>query len=213
MVCFLPALQAQDHARITFGIRAGVNFQNYNGKDTQGDKLKNDMIIGFNTGVNIELPVAPQFVLQPGILFSIKGTKNTQGTTTGKSKVDYIELPVNFIFKPVLGKGRMLLGFGPYIAYGVAGKVKLSDSGTEIEKNVKFENKLSQSQLTDDNFYMRPLDAGANFLAGYEFNIGISFQLNTQLGLLKINPGYDGDSEDKKSVKNTGFGFSAGYRF
>ena len=75
IICLIPALQAQDNNRITFGIRAGVNFQNFNGKDSQGDKLKNDMIVGFNTGVNVELPIAPDFVLQPGLLFSIKGTK------------------------------------------------------------------------------------------------------------------------------------------
>jgi hypothetical protein len=213
IVCLIPLLHSQDPARITFGIRAGVNFQNFNGKDSQGDKLKNDMIVGFNTGVNVELPVAPDFMLQPGLLFSIKGTKKTEGTTTGKLTVDYIELPVNFIFKPVLGNGRLLLGFGPYIAYGIAGKLKLSDSEIDVEKNLKFENNLSQSQLMDEEYYLRPFDAGANLLAGYEFNAGISFQLNVQLGLLKTNPGYEGDSEDKKSVKNTGFGISAGYRF
>jgi len=212
-VYLIPALQAQDDSRITFGIRAGVNFQNFNGKDSQGDKLKNDLIVGFNTGVNVELPVAPEFVLQPGLLFSIKGTKKTQGSTTAKFTVNYIELPVNFIFKPVLGNGRLLLGIGPYIAYGVSGKVKLSDSGIDIKKDIKFENNLNVSQLLDDEFYMRPFDAGANMLAGYEFGAGISFQLNVQLGLLKTNPGYDGDSGDKESVKNTGFGISAGYRF
>ncbi len=62
-------------------------------------------------------------------------------------------------------------------------------------------------------FYVRPFDAGANLLAGYEFGFGISFQLNAQLGLLKVNPGYDGDSNDDTSVKNTGFGISVGYRF
>jgi hypothetical protein len=212
-MCFLQALQAQEDTRTTFGIRAGVNFQNFNGKDSQGDKLKNDMIVGYNAGVNVELPVAPDFVLQPGLLFSLKGTKTTQGTTTGKIKVDYIELPVNFIYKSVLGNGRLLLGLGPYVAYGVAGKVKITDSGIDIEKDIKFENNLSTAQALDEELYLRHFDAGANLLAGYEFGFGISFQLNAQLGLLKVNPGYEGDSEDKTSVKNTGFGISVGYRF
>ena len=69
----VAALQAQDDTRITFGVRAGVNFQNFNGKDENGDKLKNDLIVGFNAGVNVEIPVAPDFVLQPGLLFTVKG--------------------------------------------------------------------------------------------------------------------------------------------
>ena len=49
-------------------------------------------------------------------------------------------------------------------------------------------------------------------LAGYEFNNKVSFQLNTQLGLTKINPEYEGSVNDKTAAKNTGFGFSLGYR-
>lgn len=213
LICMVPALQAQEDNRTTFGVRAGVNFQNFNGKDSQGDKLKNDLIVGFNAGVNVEIPVAPDFYLQPGLLFSLKGAKTTEESLAGKVNVDYIELPVNFIYKPVLGNGRLILGLGPYLAYGVGGKIKLSDSGIDLEKKIKFENDLSESQLLDDEFYLRPFDAGANLLAGYEFAFGISFQLNAQLGLLKVNPGYGGDSEDKSSVKNTGFGISVGYRF
>ncbi len=64
--------------------------------------------------------------------------------------MNYIELPVNFIFKPVLGNGQLLLGLGPYIAYGIGGKVELSGSGMDFEKDIKFENDLSESQLLDD---------------------------------------------------------------
>jgi hypothetical protein len=213
VICFIPALHAQEDNKITFGIRAGVNFQNLNGKDAQGDKLKNNIIVGYHAGVNVEIPVAPDFFLQPGLLFTVKGTKTEQNGITGKLKVNYIELPVNFIYKPVLGNGRLLLGLGPYVAYGIGGKVKLSGSGTDVDQDIKFENKLTESQLLDDQYYLKRFDAGANLLAGYELSSGISFQLNAQLGLLKINPGYDGNSSDKSTVKNTGFGLSVGYRF
>jgi hypothetical protein len=213
LVCRITLLQAQDPARITFGIRAGVNFQNFNGKDSDGDKLENDMIVGFHAGINVELPIAPDFVLQPGLLFSTKGTEITEELGSAKIAVSYIELPVNFIFKPVLGNGRLLLGFGPYVAYGIGGTAKSSIAGIDFEQDIKFENDLSASQFLDDDFYLRPFDVGANLLAGYEFAFGISFQLNAQLGLLKVNPDYDGNSDDDTSVKNTGFGFSVGYRF
>jgi hypothetical protein len=57
------------------------------------------------------------------------------------------------------------------------------------------------------------LDAGANLLAGYEFSNRISFQLNAQLGLAKINSKYENSPNAKTSAKNTGFGVSLGYRF
>jgi hypothetical protein len=45
-----------------------------------------------------------------------------------------------------------------------------------------------KSSDPDDVVYIRPMDAGANMLVGYEFGNRVSFQLNTQLGLTKINP-------------------------
>jgi hypothetical protein len=49
----------------SFGLRAGVNFQNITGKDEDGNKLENDLLTGFNIGINAEIPLAPQFYLQP----------------------------------------------------------------------------------------------------------------------------------------------------
>jgi hypothetical protein len=70
-----------------------------------------------------------------------------------------------------------------------------------------------KSSDPDDVVYIRPMDAGANMLVGYEFGNRVSFQLNTQLGLAKINPEYEAASNDEASAKNTGFGFSLGFRF
>jgi hypothetical protein len=42
---------------------------------------------------------------------------------------------------------------------------------------------------------------------------GIFAQINTQFGLLKINPENKYIADDKTSVKNVGFGLSLGYRF
>ena len=62
----------------TFGIRGGVNFQNINGKDEDGNKLSNDLVTRFNFGVNAEIPVGTDFYFQPGLLFTTKGAKNEQ---------------------------------------------------------------------------------------------------------------------------------------
>ena len=214
---FLQAQQKASHAsRTSFGLRGGVNFQNINGKDENGDKLENDMLTGFNVGINAEIPVGTDIYFQPGLLYSIKGAK-TKGVFFGQTinreiKISYLELPLNLVYKPLLGKGHLLLGFGPYVALGINGKVTYEGGGINQSSDIKFENTVSPSD-PDNVFYLRPLDAGANFLVGYEFSNKLSFQLNTQLGLTKINPEYEGVSNDETSAKNTGFGFSLGYRF
>ena len=191
----VPALAQSD---ITFGIRAGVNFQNLNGKDMDGDKLENDLKTGFNAGINAEIPVGIDFYLQPGLLFSTKGAKyDFQGTETTRN-ISYLELPINFLYKPELGEGHLLLGFGPYAAFALGGKIK--GAGNDID--MEFGNEIGET---------KPFDAGANLLAGYEFSNNLSFQLNAGLGLINMYNRLDGDSES--SVKNTGFGVSLGYRF
>ncbi|MBC7903642.1 MAG: PorT family protein [Gemmatimonadaceae bacterium] len=188
--------------KTTFGLRAGVNFQNINGRDINDDKLENSLIPGFHVGVNAEIPVATEFYFQPGILFSTKGSKGYYADEDAKVMTSYVEVPLNFLYKGGLGAGKVLLGFGPYVAYGLGGKVKDSNTG---DYDIKFKN--DPPTVTND-VYLKPFDAGANFLAGYEFSNKFSLQLNAQLGLLDFNA-YDNDAK----LKNTGFGISAGYRF
>jgi len=194
LTLFSTAIFAQ--SKTTFGIRAGANFQNLNGKYANGDKLDNKLKTGFNAGVNAEIPVGIDFYLQPGLLFSTKGAKSKVGE--GSTNLSYVELPVNFVYKPELGEGRMVLGFGPYLGYAVGGKYKDGSSEGDIE-------------FGDQPGELKRFDAGANLLAGYEFSNKLSFQINAGLGLLDIHNRPEGDS--KSTIKNTGFGLSLGYRF
>lgn len=70
-----------------------------------------------------------------------------------------------------------------------------------------------EASVPDSDVYFKAFDAGANVFAGYEMANRIFFQLNTQLGLLKINPEDKRITNDETSIKNTGFGISLGYRF
>ena len=183
-------------AQTTFGVRAGVNFQNMNGK-SGGDKMENALKTGINIGVNAEMGVAPDFYFQPGLLFSTKGANDLMEMDDFSINISYLELPLNLVYKPTLGTGKLIAGFGPYLGYAIGGKWKYDDESEDIEFG---------SSEEDD---LKPLDLGANLLFGYEFSNKISVQLNAQLGLVNLVP--EGDSDN--SIKNTGFGFSVGYRF
>jgi hypothetical protein len=187
----------------TFGIAAGVNWNNVNGKTSAGDNLNNKVKTGFNGGVNVEFPLSNGFYLQPGIEYRQKGSELSNGN---KLTLSYVDIPVNFIYKPVLGRGGMLLGFGPYVGFGVNGKVK-SPNGTE--RKVSFDNSYSLSEAEDIQF--KKLDAGANFMIGYEFKSKLSAAVKAQLGLMDINPDTNIPG-DKTRYRNTGFGLSLGYR-
>lgn len=189
--------------RTTFGLRAGVNLQNINGKDAAGNNLENSLNTGFHAGVNAEIPVGTGSYLQPGVLYSTKGAEWSNGI---KTTLNYVEIPVNFIYKPILGTGNMVLGFGPYAAFGLGGKAKYPNGN---EGDISFDEEFNTAENTYEQF--KGFDAGANVLAGYEFANRVSVQLNAQLGLVDINPERSGN--DQTRWRNTGFGLSLGYRF
>jgi hypothetical protein len=142
----------------TFGLRGGVNFQTINGKDFSGNDLDNGITTGINIGVNAEIPVGTGSYFQPGLLFSMKGAE--QKNTDNKTKISYIEIPLNFVYKPVLGTGNMLLGFGPYVAFGVGGKVDANGVETDIDF-------VSDYEASNPSPQLKRFDAGGNLLAGY----------------------------------------------
>lgn len=198
--------KAQD--KTTFGVRAGVNFTNITGENAAGTDYDNKLKAGFNIGVNAEIPVASEFYVQPGLLFSTKGFKADKGD--GKLNLSYLEVPINLLYKPTLGDGKLLLGFGPYVGFGIAGKYKEGDA----ELDVKFKNdvKPGDQSLTDPKWFLKGLDFGGNLLVGYELSSKLSFQLNAQLGMSNLEPKENGE-KSKAKTKNTGFGISVGYRF
>jgi len=187
----------------TFGITGGVNWNTINGKTSTGDKLDNKVKTGFNGGINVEFPVGNRFYLQPGVEYRRKGSELSNGN---KLELSYVDVPVNFIYKPGLGTGRMLLGFGPYVGFGINGNVELPN-GTE--RKVRFGNTYSISEAEDLQF--KKLDAGANFMVGYELKSKLSAAVKAQLGLIDINPDTNIPG-DKTRYRNTGFGLSVGYR-
>jgi hypothetical protein len=200
-------------SKTSFAVLGGVNLQNLNGKDMSGNKLENDMLIGFHAGVNIQLPVAPEFYFQPGLMFSTKGAKNTEGVLTNTYKLSYVELPLNFVYKAPVGSGYFMLGFGPYVAYGIGGKAIYEGGAATIENDIEFKKEV-ESGDPFTTVYVKPFDAGANLFFGYELPAGLFLQLNTQLGLLDINPEDSRITGDNKSIlKNTGYGLSLGFRF
>ncbi len=213
----LAFAQGTGDSQTSFGILGGVNLQNLNGKAMNGNKLENDMIIGFHAGVNVQIPVAPQFYFQPGLMFSTKGGKSSTDflsstLLTSTYKLSYIELPLNFVYKAWLGNGYFMLGFGPYVAYGIMGKATFNSGSVTVDSDIEFKKEVVVGDpLT--TAYFKPLDAGANIFFGYELAGGLFLQLNAQLGMLDINPDDKRFPDSSLSIKNTGFGLSLGYRF
>lgn len=207
------SITAQDvDQRTTFGVLGGVNFFNLVGDGSDGIAEENDVLLGFQGGVYMRIPIANQFYLQPGLLYVQKGAKNESDLGKITYRLSYLEVPINFLYKAQVGAGSILLGFGPYVAYGINGNVKATSAGLGLDGDIVFQNDVALTDpLTD--FYARRVDAGANIFFGYELAGGLSVQLNAQLGMLDVNPNDNRIADDRTSIRNTGFGISLGYGF
>lgn len=199
------------------GIRAGINFSNIIGHNVGTQKLNLKINTGFHVGGLYDIRISESFFVQPGILFSTKGSKengvpgpdNYTFTKTGY----YLEVPINIIYRPSLRNGHLLFGTGPYFGYGLGGKWT-NESTANTKGNLVFVNDFDQYNNAGGNtfVYGRNPDYGINLLIGYEFANKISIQLNGQLGLRDITPLKDDQQLDVKQ-NNVQFGMSVGYKF
>jgi len=185
-----------------WGIVAGPNFSSITSKNfTANGKETSKLITGVRAGVTVDIPLADEFFIGTGLLYAGKGGKDKDNTDF-KTTLSYLQLPVNFMFKPEVGSGRMVLAVGPYFSYGLGGKYKGKLGNVNFDTDV----------FDDPTYKLKRFDAGAGIQIGYEMLSGLYFGLNTDLGL--INTFDDTKSiNGERSFKNTSFGVSLGYKF
>lgn len=185
------------------GVNAGLNLANISGKDAPSNrKLK----AGFQAGVTYDIGLAEDFVLQPGLSYVQNGGAFSADEYWGvagdtKLHLNYVQLPITFQYQPVVGNGNLLLGVGPYVGLGV-GKIKVEGSaaGVDVSAKVHWDD-------IGDGEKVRKFDAGGKFLVGYQLPMGLSFNVNANFGMIKLDPDYE------SKVYNTAFGLTVGYKF
>lgn len=128
---FAQEQRTSDESTFTpkFGIKGGINFSNLYVSNVQNENLK----VGLNAGVFAKLPVFKGLSIQPELLYSNKGAKDTynnfaQGSGEYRFNLNYIETPLLMVFN--LTPNFSLSG-GGYAAYLVSANVKdLHSDGT-----------------------------------------------------------------------------------
>lgn len=180
---FVPQL-GLNLSRITFGSIAG------NVPGLGGIGLAPKTLAGINIGANLEIPLKSDFYLKPGIFFSMKGSKYGNVTIISL-KSDFLEIPIDALYKLKINPVKLLFFAGPYFAYKVGGNDK------------EFFNDLYGPNWPTTNQTLKSFDLGINFGAGVEFH---KFQLcfHYELGLLDLAP-----SGQKMNTRN--FSISIGY--
>ncbi|PSL49181.1 outer membrane protein with beta-barrel domain [Chitinophaga niastensis] len=203
------------YAQVKLGVKAGFSAASINATaDGKSDNEGRKILPAFHAGLIADFTLAENFSLQPGLFYSAKGVKASSEASAGgvsaketmTVKLNYLEIPVNFLYKHEMGGGKLFAGFGPYIAFGIGGKVKstyeVNGQKQSNETKVKFDGK---KDANDGNVHMKTLDAGANFTVGYELKGGFLVGVNYSLGLTNCTVA------ENSTSKNRYFGISVGY--
>ena len=144
---------AQDSQNMSFGVKGGLNMSNYTGDI----EIEVDNKIGFFVGGFVEFKVSDKFAVQPEILYSNLGAKNSDVT-----------LEANYILVPLMAKffvtEQFSLEAGPQVGFLMTAKLDDDD--------------------IKDGF--KSTDFAANFGVGYDVTENISIGLRYSLGLTNV---------------------------
>lgn len=171
-------------AQVSLGIRGGLNMSNFSGKDAKFLSVNPSMLIGGHVGLTADYEFMSGMSIQSGLYFTTKGAKYSEivvgqtGTITYRPM--YLQVPIHFAYKiPIASGTRFVLHAGPYLAYGVGGKVTASAKGL-IDGSSDTGDVFGDNGAFDNRF-----DAGLGLGADFEVN-RLVFGLGWDMGLVNV---------------------------
>lgn len=233
----LMSLGVNAQENVKFDVHAGINMSsisvNDNGMELwdmeDGDTKMN---VGFNVGVGVTFPVNDMFSLKSGLDFTMKGGKIEESYAeddmsyedTYTAKAYYLQIPVlaSFGFN-ASDNLRIEANVGPYLAFGVGGKVTNDYYGTYQGEHDSFSEDFDL--FGDKGWYvgedeepgdagMKRLDVGLKFGADVIFSERYKVGLSYDLGLTNImDKKIWSDEGVEGSLKTRNLSISVGYIF
>lgn len=183
----LMIVLAQAKSQVRPGVIGGANIASYS--ETVGTtSYGSTAIFGYHIGGLLDIAIDDHFLIQPQLLFSLKGGENQNDL---KLLIHQIEIPILVEYKFKLGIGELYGGLGPHFGIGLGAKEK---QGGETQ-TITFGPGVDQ---------IKRLDIGGTFTAGYLFENGF-------FGALKVSPSFTNQVNTDGNLHLFNFGISVGY--
>lgn len=183
-------------AQIRVGLQAGAVYSSIKAKS--GSISLTSSKFGPTAGIIVDVPITENLVFQPAINYVQKGSKSSEEDYNSKISVNYIEVPLNILYR-TSSEGGFFVGLGPVISPAISGKSTITIMGeTETEK-IKFGSGEEE---------LKRLEFSGNVLAGYEFSNGLFVSAGYNQGFTNlVNDG------DDVTFKNSFFSLKLGFKF
>jgi hypothetical protein len=215
------------HAQVSVGIHGNVIGASMKNSE-DGQDFDFDTRISWKGGLVAWVPLTTNLNFMPQLNVLSKGGKIEESessdlggatiteTIKANAKLNYIELPLNFVYSTGAEEGGFFIGIGPSIGFGFGGKIDgdytftapgVSES-EPFDFDVKFDGKTDDELDADDEAaHYKRFDFGANVIAGYRLSNGVFINAHYNYSFSNINPNAGIES------KNRYFGIGIGYFF
>lgn len=169
---------------LSISVKAGLNLSDY-----YGDIEDNDIKAGYNAGISVDYRLNKNFYILSGVEVTSKGTRvkynklndtPEQASTLVRTKWNplYLQVPLHAGYTVRAAEDMLILfHIGPYVSYGIGGKVTTKEKGNEQQSKTEYDAFGSDGLL-------KRWDVGLGIGAGFEFK-GIGVNLGYDLGFLK----------------------------
>lgn len=184
----------------SWGLRLGPNFATFSEKVDEGSATDYKYKVGYRIGVIGDLGLSENFYIQPGLYFNSIGAIQEIDYRDVTVNLGYLQLPVLASYRIALNNSTKLhLNAGPYIAYGISGKIKYEGE------------KVNAFGTGDDEGGLKRFDAGLSFGLGVSVN-KFYWGVGYDLGLTEL---FDEDAWELDGVKtkNRNIFVTLGYNF
>jgi len=201
---------------IRFGVRAGLNLADVQGNAVQSftdlagyapdGAITKEMRPGFHAGVYATIPLGSSFAIEPGVLYSEKGTV-LQGRVpipaidflnagvTGTARLAYLDVPL-------LAKAYITPGFyvfaGPQASFLLSGKARVEAGALGFN---------AYRQDFDIKSSLRTVDFALTGGLGYQFENGLGLSAGYDYGLSSLDAGNRFEASNRVIKASVNFSF------
>ncbi len=120
---------ATAHAQFAFGIKGGANISNVNGSDVTNI----NSVVGFNAGAYLKVPLTRHLSIQPEVVYSGQGFKETTSGVSTTQIESYVNVPVLLKYTHFTG---VFIETGPQV--GFLASAKASSQGVSVDDKPSF---------------------------------------------------------------------------
>lgn len=202
-------------SQVRYGIQVIGNASNPSIKNAEIPNFKKSMQIGFGAGLVADIPVAKNFSVRPSLNFLQKKGQiefaipaAAGKTSTVKTNLNYLELPVNFVYTIPMQGAKVYFGAGPSFGYGISGTARFKGWGVdeETEEVVPVDQSSDAFKKVDaGGAGFKRFDIGANVNAGLQFNNGLYVNAGYLAGLSNLVEKGDGNYKNQGILLTVGF--------